>query len=152
MAASYPHISDNALHAVVRTVAVLAGATAGRSCCKRPPRQKHTFSPSGQIEFAVVLIPVFDPACEIVAVRARARSTEIVGVNSGGETRKRKGVVAGEISEKEMERTDRTRELEERKGLQVPPSLLRPVAKGQYTGCRLHRNRSSGRNSLPDKL
>jgi len=123
----------------------------GRSCRRRLPRQKHTLSPSEQIEFAVVLILAFDPAYEIVV----ARAFENVGVVSGGGKRKRKTRfnVTSEISEKEKERTDWTRELGEKKGLQqVLPSLLWPVAKGQYTGCRLHGNRSSGRNSSPDKL
>jgi len=58
----------------------------GRSCRRRLPRQKHTLSPSEQIEFAVVLILAFDPAYEIVV----ARAFEIVGVVSGGGKQKRK--------------------------------------------------------------
>lgn len=122
---------------------------AGRSCCGRLPRQKHTLSPSRQIEFAVVLIPAFDPAYEIVVARARSM---VIGMR---ETEKENAAQRrrwSNLGERERERTDERTE-EEKKGLQqVPPSLLRPVAKGQYTGCRLHGNRSSGRNSPPDKL
>lgn len=123
---------------------------AGRSCCGRLPRQKHTLSPSRQIEFAVVLIPAFDPAYEIVV--ARALDSDRQGEGNGKGKRGSASSLAKSRRERERERTDERTE-EEKKGLQqVPPSLLRPVAKGQYTGCRLHGNRSSGRNSPPDKL
>lgn len=50
-----------------------------------------------------------------------------------------------------MCRDCRSIRMEERGGSRWS-SVLRAVAKGQYTGCRLHANRSSGRNSAADKL
>lgn len=76
----------------------------------------------------------------------RARARRDVGIPGGKETEKRAATHMAKSRATEREPSGRKEGKENSQ--QVPPSLLRPVAKGQYTGCRLHGNRSSGRNSL----